>query len=321
LKRLNLSSSFLTAEGKGDLDDFSLHLGVDLEKAGLELGKVFLLPWSARGELSLEATALSDELNRYGVNFQLISPKIFLSYNDRDILPENPLRILGQFDFLKGWQLNKNDASLQVIGALWPGSFALSLENMHYSDQVLTAGYSLSTTLDLDKMGAVLNDSQVETAYTMKGNLHVAATGFFTENKILIRELDARLTDYTYQQGEVSVAEKELSLLTRRPAALGDVPVTVFPLQIAGTMQSWQAQGSGLSGYDWSEQQLFIRDMDLLSSALKLEVKELVVDDPGNPESVWRVELTEKGSSQTGGTAVKKELQKIFPGLFPLEKI
>ena len=324
LKRCNLSSAFLTADGVGHWDDFSFQLGADLEKAGEELGKVFVLPWSGKGDLAFEATSAVADGGRYSIGFQLTTPKLSLALHDRDVFAEHPLRMQGQLDFPEIGQLDHSGVAMQMAGSFWPGTFALTLGNMQCSDHVLTARYSLSAGMNLDRLGAVLNAFQVEAEPAVKGDLRLAATGFFTEDKLLVRELDARITDYMYTLGRESVREKELFFRTRRPAVAGDVPVAVFPLQVADTLQSWQARGSGLSGYDWFEKQLFVRNMNLRSSVVNLEVNELVVDDPWEPSGVWRAELAGEKNSHTlsaAGMVVKKELKKVFPGLFAGEKM
>ena len=323
-KRMNFSTSFLQVTGKGSLEDFSFQLDADLEKASQELSQVFKLQWGGSGKISLEvASGLHDD-NRYAVDFQLKSPKLSLSKDDRVILPEHPLHLNGKISVPETWWQDRVGADVQIDGSCWPGSLSLALNGVSYSAQAMTAGYELSTRWKLDRLADILHTTQsLSDNTTLSGDMTLDAAGFFTDNQVVVREFNAQIVDFENIRGETGTREKKLTMQIQLPPLGENNLVGIRKLLVVDNLSSWLAQGCGLSGYDWGSQRLFVRDLGLRSTSVQLNVNELVIDDLKESSQSWYADLHDASdlTPQAAGEVVKKEMQKLFPGLFAGKKL
>jgi hypothetical protein len=318
-KRINFSSSFLQVTGKGDLDDFSLQLDADLEKASQELGQVFILPWSGKGNITLQATSGFGSDNGHIMDFQLQSSNFSLAKDGRMILPEYPVQLSGRISVPEAWLQDQERADIQLDGSCWPGNLSLTLHGMSYSDQAVTAGYEVSTRLNLERCTDFLQFTQIlPENTTLTGNMTLDAAGFFTQDQVIVRELDFQVVDFENIRGERNIREKELALQLQRPSFAKNTPVGIRKLLVVDNISSWQAQGYGLSGYDRVSQRIFIRDFGLRSSSMQLNVNELVIEDSKDFSQSWYADLDELSdiTPREAGKMVREEIEKVFSGLF-----
>jgi len=323
-KRMNLSSSFLQVTGKGNLDDFSFHLDADLTKASQELGQIFKLQWGGNGKISLQVSPGVHDDNRYGMDFQLQSPKLSLSKGGRIILPEHSLHLSGKISAPETWLRDRGGVNVQLDASCWPGNLTLALNGVSYSSQAMTAGYELSTRWKLERVTDVLHSLQIMPENTtLAGDMTLDAAGFFTGDQVVVRELDAQVVDFDNIRGETGTWEKQLTMQIQRPPLGEKNPVGIRTLLVVDNLTSWQAQGYGLSGYDRGRQRLFVRALVLRGTSEQLIVNELVIDDLKESSPSWYADLHDYSdlTPQAAGEVIKKETQKFFPGLFPGKKL
>jgi len=323
-KRVNFSSSFLQVTGKGSLDDFFLQLDADLEKASQELGEVFKLPLGGKGNITLQAVSGFDGDNRHGMDFQLQSSNLSLAKNGRMILPEYPVQLSGRISVPETWLQDQESADIQLDGSFWPGNLSLTLYGMSYSDQAVTAGYEVSSKLNFERCTGLLQLTQIlPENTTLAGNMTLDAAGFFTQDQVIVRELDLQVVDFENIRGERKTRGKELALQLKRPSIEKNIPVGIRKLLVVDNVSSWQAQGYGLSGYDRMSQRLFVRDFGLRSSSMQLNVNELIIEDVKDFSQSWYADMDEFRyiTPREAGKVIRKEIETMFPGLFAGNKL
>ncbi len=292
VEELQLDSSFLQVNGKGNLKELTFQVDADLDKASQELSKLFTLQWSGSGRLSLQGSSRIHDENRYGIDFQVESPELTLRKEGQVVLPKHPLHIKGKLNAPAEWLRSKGTADLQLDGAAGPGTFTLHAGELQRLTTSFTGNYELSSQLHLPLITDLLHNLQVmPEESSLAGEVQLAAAGFLTENQVVLRDLDLLANDFYFFHEGIAIEEDEFILHTSRPAMEGKVPVGIRKLQVAEDLLSWQDKGSGLSAFDWMKRQLFVRDMELRSALSDLDIKELIVADLHKPLQSWRAEL------------------------------
>lgn len=305
VEQLELTTSFLKAEGKGTRTDFSLQAEADLEAASLELGKLFALQWTGRGKLELQATSRLMKDSRYGIALQAESSNLVLSTDGQVVLPEHPLSINGNLTLPETWMQGPESGDFQLEGSIWPGTFLIRVEDLKRAGTSLTAGFDLTTRLNLERLSGLMHNLQLlPSKIILAGDLNGSVSGFVTETQVALRELDVRANDFVYKQGKIVVENTNIVLQTRRPPMDDKSPIGIRKLSVAQNRKTWQSRGFGLTTYDRQNLKLSVRDLQLRSAPADLDIKELVVDDLKHPLHSWRAEL--QGRADTAA----------LPGLF-----
>ncbi len=307
VKQLELTTPYLKAKGKGTRTNFSLQAEADLETAGLELGKLFALQWTCRGNLELEATSRLMKESRYGIDLQAKSSNLVLSKDGEVILPEHPMSINGSLTLPETRMQGKESGDLQLEGSIWPGTFLIRAENLKRAGTSITTGYDLTTRLNLERLSGLLHNLQLlPPQIFLAGDLKGSASGFVTKTQVALRELDVRANDFIYKQGKTVVENTDIVLQAKRPPMDGKSPIGIRKLSVAQNKKSWQSRGFGLTTFDWLNRKLSVRDLQLRSALADFDIKELVVDDLKQPLHSWRAELQGRADTAT--------LSELLPG-------
>ncbi len=307
VKQLDLTTPFLKAEGKGTPRDFSLQAEADLEKASLELGKLFALPWTGRGKLELQASSRLMKESRYGIDLQAGSSNFVLAKDGQVILPEHPLSVNGSLTLPETWMQGRESGDLQLEGTGWPGTFLIRAQELKRAGTSLTAGYDLTARLNLERLTGLLHNLQFLSPKTfMAGALKASASGFVTKTQVALRELNIRANDFMYKQGKSAVESTNIVLQTKRPPMDDNSPIGIRKLSVVHNKTSWLNRGFDLTTFDWLNRKLSVRDLQLRSAPADLDIKELVVDDLKQSLHSWHAELQ--------GRADTAVLQGLFSG-------
>ncbi len=292
IKQLDFTTSFLKAEGKGTRTDFSMQAEADLEKASLELGKLFTLPWTGKGKLELQATSRLIKESRYGVDLQAKSSNLVLLKDGKVILPDHPLSINGTLTLPETWIQGRESGDLQLEGTVWPGTFSIRAKKLKRAGTSITTGYDLTTRLNLERLAGLMHNLQLlPPKTTLAGDLNGSASGFVTKTQVALRELGVRANNFIYKQGKTVVEDTNIVLQTKRPPMDGKSPIGIRKLSVGQNKKTWQSRGFGLTTYDRLNRKLSVRDLQLRSTPADLDIKELVVDDLKQPLHSWRAEL------------------------------
>ena len=292
VEQLELTTPFLKAEGKGTRTDFSLQAEADLDAASLELGKLFALQWTGKGNFELQATSRLMKESRYGIDLQAESSNLELSKDGQVILPEHPLSINGSLTLPETWMQGRESGDLQLEGSIWPGTFLIRAESLKRAETSITTGFDLTTRLNLERLSGLLHNLQLlPPKIILAGELNGSASGFVTKTQVALRELDVRANDFIYKQGKTVVENTNIVLQTKQPPMDGKSPIGIHKLSVAQNKKTWQSRGFGLTTYDRLNRKLSVRDLQLRSAPADLDIKELVVDDLNQPLHSWRAEL------------------------------
>lgn len=284
MEQLEMTTPFFKARGRGTATDFSLQAEADLEKGTFELGQLVALPWTGKGTLELKATSRLLKDSGYGIDLQAESPNFVLSKDGQVVLPEHPLNINGSLRLLETWLQGRAIGGLQVHGSIWPGTFSLTAEDLKRSGTRLNAGYDLTTRLHLERLSRLMRNFKIlPSQISLAGELNGSVSGFIKQTGVILRQLDLRADDFICKQGETAVGGNTIALRTKRPAMDGKSPIGLRKLLVTDNMVSFREQGFGLSLFDWAKKVLILRDMQLRSHCLDLDIEQLVIDDLKQP--------------------------------------
>lgn len=307
VKQLDLTTPFLKAEGKGTRRDFSLQAETDLEAASLELGKLFVLPWTGRGKLELQASSRLMKESRYGIDLQAKSSNLILAKDGQVILPEHPLSVNGRLTLPETWMQGRETGDLQLEGTAWPGTFLIRAQELKRTGTFITTGYDLTTRLNLERLTGLLHNLRLlPPQVILTGDLNGSAAGFVTKTQVALRELNIRANDFMYKQGKTVVENTNIVLQAKRPPMDDNSPVGIRKLSVAQNKTSWQNRGFGLTSFDWSNRKLSVRDLQFRSAPVDFDVKELVIEDLKQSLHSWHAELQ--------GRADTAALRELFSG-------
>ncbi|HEB70696.1 MAG TPA: hypothetical protein ENI88_13925, partial [Desulfobulbus sp.] len=304
VNQLDMTTPFFKVRGKGRAGDFSLQAEADLETASLELAKLFTLAWTGKGKLDLEASSRLLKDKRYGIDLQARSANLTLLRDGQVILPEHPLSINGSLALPKTWMQGREAGDLQLEGTTWPGTFFLSAEDLKRSGKFVSAGYACTSRVHLERLSRLMHRlGSLPARTSLAGELSGSASGFVAKPQVVLRELNVRVKDFRYKRGETIVEDKNFVLQSKRPPMDGKSPIAVHTLFVTQNQKSWQSRGFGLTSFDWLNRKLSVRNLQLRSIPVDLDVNELVVDNLDRPLHAWHAELQGRAD-----TAVLPEL-------------
>ncbi len=280
VKNLHLASSFLTADGRGDLDAFSLQASADLEKGFRQLGLLFDQEWSGTGRLELKAASRALEDDRYAMDLTARVDEFTLLRADRLVLPADRLSLDLHGSGAPGAFGGKGAMDIRCDITAWPGRLRLSADNLSRQDGDLTSRYRLSTTLDLARLSDMLHNlALLPRQTTVTGALDLQADGFLEQGIVAVRQLDAGVDRFLYHGEGFSYRDEHLRLHTIRPAAPAGVPVRVRKLVVSGSPEEFLWTGNGNSAVNPAGRGLYLRNLQLTSGLGRVRLGDLEVAD------------------------------------------
>ena len=293
--QLKVTTSFAHLQGKGSLADFSIDGTLDLAKANRQVGRLFSLPWSGVGRLSLQAGSQRVKNNRYQVTFKVKSPKLSLLRQGKTILPASPVTVNVRALLPVEWLGNtgKGKADIVVDGSLWPGTFSLSANGLTRMSTGISSGYDLSADLHLERLAGLLHNLKILPQTTgFAGRLRATAGGYLTDKVISLGQLDAAAKELVVISGKTVFKEDNLVLQSGKSTAKGKAPIIVHKLQVASSLGNWGKQGGvGATFFDRKNQSVMIRDMRLRSGLADLDIHNLHIDNIRQPLKLWKADL------------------------------
>jgi hypothetical protein len=289
---LDLTTSFARLQGKGSLADFSLDASVDLIKADREISKLFSLPWSGSGRLSVRATSKLGDDKHYLVKFQTESPELSLVREGKGILPGSPFKITGSLSAPNTWLQGRGSANVKLDGSTWPGTFSLAATGITRRKTGVATDYDLSSRVKLGRLSRLLHNLQMlPKKTTLSGELNAVVSGFLEKNQVVLRGLDARVGDLVFTKGDISVREKNLIVQTKKPVMDSKVPVVVRKLQVVKSRAAWNGGENGFATFDGRKHRLTVHDILVRSELVDLDLDKLLVNNLKDAVHSWRADL------------------------------
>ncbi len=218
IQNLKIDAPFIHAEGKGDLKSFELYGSANLQQAFHEIGKIFPIDWSGKGDASFHVTSKTNGDDHYTINTNIDIKDFYLAKSDKEVLPAHRLTIDGKINAPLSFFLKPDEAGAQLSIAVntWPGTAILNSDNFTRKSGQNSGNYSLTTDLSLDRITSMLHAMEVlNPDLSIAGNSSIDSTGFFTPGKLFVQNLDSQLTGLQIQRGD-TIFKDESILLTSK---------------------------------------------------------------------------------------------------------
>jgi len=323
---LDLITTFARLHGKGSPADFTLEATADLAKADRQLGRLFSLPFSGTGQLSVQASSKLGDDKRYLVKFLAESSRLSLLREGKEILPGSPFKVNGRLSAPNISLRKQGSADIKLDGSIWPGAFSLTATGITRQQGGISTNYDLSTKLKLGRLATILHDLQMLPQETkMSGDLNAIISGFIAKKQVVLRELDARVGALVFSRGDMKIREKNLIVQTKKPVMTSKVPIAVRKLLVVKNRSDWAGRESGFTTFDGTKHSLIVRDIRVRSELADFDIDELLVNNLKDAlhslqaELRGRVDLERLFTLLPSGTARQGKIQVSGQGLFELQ--
>ncbi len=152
---LRARAPFLTVDGRGGREAFTLEATADLDPLFEELARIFTLDLRAKGRLdyALSTQLLDDDQVR--VESRLGIENFELSRSGKSLLPPHPLSVRATVIGAPWFALRDGLHSLRVEGEGWPGTFSLRADDIQAAPSPETAAPAncqINGRLDLQRL-------------------------------------------------------------------------------------------------------------------------------------------------------------------------
>ena len=221
LDTLSLRSSFMNADGQGDLDHLQATLSADLAAALRELKKfIDLKEWDGSGQLfaKLQFKETAPNQNHGVLNLEI--RHLALSRNGRLILPEQNLKA----DLTGTIQQGKNlsDAEFQqpnltVASPLVRGNFSAARLKLDPRGNLPVAdGLSIDGSFNLQQISALLqNFNKLPNTTQMAGTAHIQTSGSLDEQTLMLNSTRVETRNFLYRSENRKISEDQFLLKTK----------------------------------------------------------------------------------------------------------
>lgn len=197
---LRARAPFLTVDGRGGREAFTLEATADLDPLFEELARIFTLDLRAKGRLdyALSTQLLDDDQVR--VESRLGIENFELSRSGKSLLPPHPLSVRATVIGAPWFALRDGLHSLRVEGEGWPGTFSLRADDIQAAPSPETAAPAncqINGRLDLQRLTPILRSLQPEPPRLQAGGmLQLEASGQWRRQHLLLDRLKGDITDF-----------------------------------------------------------------------------------------------------------------------------
>jgi hypothetical protein len=197
---LQARAPFLTVDGQGGKEDFSLRATAELDPLFEELGKVFLLDLRGSGRLAFDLSTRVLEEERVRVESRLGIDNFQVFRGGKLILPSHPLSLQAEVIGTPWFALREGVHTLRVEGTGWPGTFSLSAEDIQgppSGNAVNPINCRLTSRLDLQRLTALWGSLQATPPEVQPdGLLQFEASGQWHREQLLIDRIQGDISDF-----------------------------------------------------------------------------------------------------------------------------
>ncbi len=238
LENLSLRSSFLTADGRGDMHNMQVDLSADIKAALLELRKfIEIKQWDGSGrlKLNLKLNEHARDLNQARV--QLNIDDFVLTHNRRPILARQIVRADLNTDVqLAGvaadsiliqpsLSIQSSVASAKLTAQRLARSAASSFPN--------AANLKMSGNIDLQQLSALLETLNILSPQTMlAGKSNITASGDLADGRLDLSDARIDTQNLIYRHDGKMIRENRLVLTTKGQIDLNNHSLKLAPVDI-----------------------------------------------------------------------------------------
>jgi hypothetical protein len=259
LDNLSLRSSFLNADGQGDLSNMRITLSADLAAALRELKKfIEIKEWDGSGKLfaKLQVKQTAPQVNTAA--FDLDTRDLALSRNGRPILPRQDVKADLSTTIQKGQDLagiEFRQPNLTVASSMAKGKFSASRFKLNPPGDLPTADkLSIDGNFNLQQISDLLrNFNQLPSNTRLAGNANVQTSGSMQAQQLVLNNTRITVRNFKYRDGQRTLHEDRLSLETKGKLNFKNKSALLAPINITGSPGTITIPELAIS--DWSNLQ------------------------------------------------------------------
>ena len=240
LDNLSLRSSFLNADGQGDLSNMRVTLSADLAAALKELKKfIDIEEWAGSGKLfaRLEVKEASSGISTAALNLDTRS--LALSRNGRRILPKQNVKADLSTTIRKGEDLSASEfrqSNLTIQSSMASGKFSATRFKLNPNGKIPDAdNLSLDGRLDLQQITALLqNFDKLSHDTQLAGTSHIQSSGSLDGQILVLKNTRLDTKNFRYRSGPKTLQEAHLSVKTKGNVNFSTKSLFFAPIEISG---------------------------------------------------------------------------------------
>ena len=241
LDNLSLRSSFLNADGRGDLSNMRMTLSADLAAALRELKKfIDIKEWDGSGKLfaKLQVKETSAQINTAAID--LDTRDLALMRNGRPILPKQDVKADLSTTIQKGQDLagiEFRQPNLTVASSIAKGKFSASRFKLNPQGDLPTAdNLSIDANFNLQQISELLrNFNKLSNNTRLAGNAHIQTSGSMQAQQLVLNDTRITARNFKYRAGQKTLTEDRLSLQTKGRLNFKNKSAFLAPINIVGS--------------------------------------------------------------------------------------
>lgn len=221
LDNLSLRSSFLNADGQGDLSNMRITLSADMAAALRDLKKfIDIKEWDGSGKLfaKLQVRETSPQINTAALDLDIRD--LALNRNGRPILPKQDVKAdlsttIHKSKDLAGIEFRQ--PNLTVASSIARGKFSASRFKLNPQGDLPSAdNLSIDGNFDLQQISDLLrNFSKLSNDTRLAGNAHIQTSGSMHAHQLVLNNTRVVTRNFKYRDGQKTLSEDRLSLQTK----------------------------------------------------------------------------------------------------------
>ncbi len=259
LENLSLRSSFLKADGRGDMRNMRVDLSADLKAALAELRKfIRIKQWDGSGKLKLNLNLNAKTENLNHATLKLSIDDFVLSRNRRPILVRQTIRADVSTDVqMADAMVNSRllQPTLNIQSSVASGTVtAQRVEGTAANSFPNATDLKLDININLQQLSSLLKNLNILSPRTLlAGQSTVKASGNLKDGLLVLDNTRVDTQKFLYRQDKKTLREQRIILTTRGRIDLNNQSLRLAPVDIKG--QAGKVHIPELAIADWTHAQ------------------------------------------------------------------
>ena len=259
LDNLSLRSSFLKADGRGDMRNMQIDLSADLKAALIELKKFIIIKqWDGSGRLKLNLKFNEKEENLNHANLKLSINDFVLIRNRRPILARQIVRADLNSDIqVAAAAANSKllQPSLKIQSSVASGTVtAQQVANSASNSFPNATDLKLAGNINLQQLSSLLKNLNIlSPQILLAGQAQIKTSGALKEGRLSLGNARIDTQKLIYRQDKKIIRDKRVIITTKGQIDLNNRSMLLAPVDIAG--QAGKVHISELAITDWTHAQ------------------------------------------------------------------
>jgi hypothetical protein len=269
ISNLHLHTPFFEVVGSGGMDDLSFRASADLDLMSAALSQLFAFDMRSQGKLEFIGSLEAADKAQYRFDARMGISDFALFKGAVPLLPAHDFTLTGTGRVASLLERNNGSTVLHLEAESWPGTLALSLQDMQRTAGRSQASFAARGTAELARIGSVLHGLGFNMAGAdLQGVLSFEGSGAWREQQLILHGLTAGVDNLavTAKSGTMW-KEPRLDVLLEDRAMTGDERLMVRDLVVA---EDWQdfidtGPGAGAALIDFHQRQFELRRLTVFA--------------------------------------------------------